>query len=505
MRTKGISLASFKNPNYWNILILFAGFWLSFNYITNIDVQWLTHESQLLFSGGHYITDFVDPNPPLVLCLYKPIQWLHHLIPALSLQASSSLYFYLLISLSMARSQQLLNSKPSIPLFMGPLLALLLAIFPMNDQGEREVLMLILSMPYFIHCLTRRESTKRNYIDTFFAAIGFLLKMQYLIIPLLVEIFLWIKKDKEIKHTCIILGLSVFYIASILAFTPNYWKQIIPLVQHQYALYFAYTPWPLFIAEPSTGGCLLSILCCSLASCRIRSRTQSLLLLATIASFVIYIIPQQRFLYHDIPAISFLSLLSAYLLYRISAQKGGWLSMKLISLSLLFSTLSLFAIIGSHMQRSISEARYAEQSLTQISFQKADRIMPLFITSTRTVLSTLARNKTSCSRFSGLWMITHFITQPESITENDRVMQHQIQGWVSEDIERCQPNVILLGNEPDIIGPTLDFFTESPRFQNIWRHYRLTHVIGTINYYEKQNPNYQANDASLAGTKSRLL
>ncbi len=494
---KHFNLSSHQTCFLWSIFFVLAGFALSSSYVTSTDTRWLAHEAQLFFSGGHYGIDFIDTNSPGVFFLYQPINWLKKLLPFLSFSTVASLYVYLLITLSVCRCHSLLSKESELPAFIGPLIALLFALLPMMEQGQRDCLMLVFSMPYLLDSASKKP--KNSYISTFFAALGFLLRPLYFILPISIELYLYCRGQGQRKNILIFVGTFIAYLLYMMFGTPDYWQNAIPLAKHYYFHSYGVIPFKQFITEKPIFPFISGLICCFIIICRKKLPFLIPFLIALSISSIVYITLQQAYLYHLIPIITYWAILTGFLLhYHVSSPKKSPL-ISTHNILLLLNVILLLATIAYHVVSCFTvNKHYLKYSPPAEVKANSQRILPLLYYAPKTILETLQQNKIDCSRSEGLWMLTRFLDQTKKITlsKQDKLLKAKVQRWVVEDIKRCDPDVIIFNSpvKSAIVDrkSTLSFFLDNPNFRALAPKYRFLRQVGNLLYYVRRNSDPQA-------------
>ncbi len=191
--------------NVKSSLLLIIVFILSFSLqqimYFNHDVSWLLEASRRLLYGGSYTNDFFENNPPLILYLYLPAVLLKE-TTHIHIMVSLQIYVYGLIALSLYMCNKLCRKiftngdnyliKPVILS-----IATILLIVINRDFGQREHLLLILTLPYMLLVLARLKNASISPVLAITigvtAASGFFLKPYFLFALCLIEFYYMIK------------------------------------------------------------------------------------------------------------------------------------------------------------------------------------------------------------------------------------------------------------------------------------------------------------------------
>lgn len=310
-----------KKQAIWIVpIIIFSFAWLVQSYFfINIDVSWLLEASKRMLSGGTYTKDLFENNPPWILYFNIPPVLIAK-ISSLSIIFIIKIYVFLLAAISLIISYYffqrifLQQDKFLAPLLISTL-AILFVLLPLRDFGQREHLLFILTMPYFLLVTLRLQNQKINSYFAFtlglLAGSVFLMKPYFLAPLVFIELyFLLIRKNiwAWLRPEILAMGiLFLTYMALLILRHPDYIHLVMP-----FAVRWCYLgtkkPWPLVVFNHVTIFCFLSFMFC-LATIEI-NRYKSLtmvLLLALAGFFVSYLVQQEDWPYHLLP-LYFLSL-----------------------------------------------------------------------------------------------------------------------------------------------------------------------------------------------------
>ena len=192
------------------------------------DVSWQMHLSRSILAGGNYVKDFFEINPPLSIYLYMPAVILQKAC-GLSAIESARIYIFLLATLSLiicyglAKKIFLKNDYLVSLIFLFSLFFVYL-ILPASEFGQRECLLLYLTMPYFL--LISLRLTHKTISSVYavgigvLAGIGFAIKPFFLLTFVLVELYFLLQKTKDWKSLLNLLRPEIFSIISFFLLLP---------------------------------------------------------------------------------------------------------------------------------------------------------------------------------------------------------------------------------------------------------------------------------------------
>ena len=227
------------------ILPLFFGilaFFLNQGTPLHIDTLWfLTGATQIIKSSVNFpdiYLDLIDPHPITFWFLMTVPAFLSSL---LSTEIVLTCLFFIccLISLSLFIAGKLINliSKDLLfNLIMIFVSGIVLSVIIHTSFSEREHLMIIFGLPYIFMSIARALDIHTNktlqFTSGFMAFVGFTIKPHFLAIPIILEIYLTLKKRRFvfcIENTMLLcLCLSLF--SFMWFFTPLYFSETIPFL-----------------------------------------------------------------------------------------------------------------------------------------------------------------------------------------------------------------------------------------------------------------------------------
>ncbi len=300
--------------------------------LSNWDVSWLMEASNRLLHGGTYAKDFFENNPPLILYEYtipNLIKMLFHLNVMAALRlfvfglGGISLYLcYIFSKAIFVEQDQLLANCFLITI------SILFFILPADQFGQRDHLLFIFSMPYFLMMTLRSQQQSIKSAMAYgvgaFAALGFLLKPYFLPTLILIELYhLLVSKQKNwasiIRPEIISIAcLSIVYISTILVFHRDYLFIVLP-----YAIRWCrlgdIVPWAVILQSKLALFSLIPLLVFFLQDNPYKKLYYTLIL-ALIGFLISYYEQRTFWYYHIIPAFS-LALLIFMLFFSTIASK----------------------------------------------------------------------------------------------------------------------------------------------------------------------------------------
>lgn len=232
------------------LLILSLGMYLQSQVHVNHDVAWIAHSAAWLLDGKSFGTDILDVNPPLAWYLMLPAAavaragWLSEI---LAIQAWNWLLTITALSLSAVVLLPMGWAFGHVKIFALLVVSVAVAaILPIGNFGQRDVLALILILPYLYLMIGRTAGLPASgrmlpVVVGFAAGFGFCLKPYLLALPVLLELLqlLLSRSFRSLfRAETIAMAVTVLaYAGAILLFARDYLEFALPLIR---AVYWAY-------------------------------------------------------------------------------------------------------------------------------------------------------------------------------------------------------------------------------------------------------------------------
>jgi len=325
----------------------------------NWDVGHLLNSAKLLLAGGSYSQDFFIPNTPVILHLYLPPILVSRYFQ-IDLLLSFRIYIYFLTTISLIFCYYFLHKQfQKQDKTLANLLFLVLVFsflcLPLHEFGQRDHLLVVFAMPYLLlvsYQLRGNPSHFSYFFIGFWAAIGFAIKPQFLITPILIEsyvMFYYRRWSALIRPELMaIVFFMIFYSIFTWLFYPDYISIVIPFLLKFYYVAVR-SPWSEVLLNPLTIFFVLVLLFYIIENYyhiyneNIYKVFQNILLI-TLFSFVItYVSQHTTFYYHLIPAFTISLLLLMFLFYFLLIKSNNY-PFSFILLSFLACTGYLFLI-----------------------------------------------------------------------------------------------------------------------------------------------------------------
>lgn len=328
------------------------------DYYFNADVGWLLIASKRLLAGGSYARDFFELNPPLILYLYAPAVWctaLLHLSPSIGLRLYVFCLATLSIFLSRNRLQAIFSQKEGLVVEAGTLLlAGLFLVYPLSGFGQREHLVILLTMPYFLLLASRLEGSRRCPLPLALligamAATGFCIKPYFLLVFVCCELYgCWVERRVRAvlrPESLLVVGLAGLYPIAVWIGHPDYLQKVLPLVVANYYRETR-TPLALMLNNKNLVTPFIAAGFVFLAWPWLTCRKLMWVLLIAISGFLLVFWWQHvGYLYQMIPVLvmSVLAISLAFMTLTVRTMPVPWMPLRLVVLMvLLFVSLWCF-------------------------------------------------------------------------------------------------------------------------------------------------------------------
>lgn len=516
-----------KNTIFYSTLvcIFYVGWFIQQKTFVNPDVSWLFEASKRMLLGGTYSQNYYENNPPWVLYLMLPSVFISRMV-SINFEIAIRLYVVFFAILSLVLSGSLLKKilKPSdvvLRLALILLLSFLYMIIPLEEFGQREHLLIMLFMPYMLLLVCRAESKKIKSELAFFigiiASAGMMLKPYFFFAPILIEIYLLMEKKRfsfliRPENSAILLMLAG-YALIIFSFHQDYLTKIVP-----FAMRWCYFGTRDLRAVLVFNWISITFFSAIFTYFLIKKENNYLkltrvALLAMVGFFVSYLIQQEPWFYHLMPAYSlsiFIFFLLVFQFMHIYYRKLNTpFSLKFIKFVLLVILSSMFLLVV-YCQVSIDYKIKTEKTASYKAYlnyiTKHAKNERVYVLSTNIIHTypwvLMSDGVIPASRFSFLWFLPGMIKQEyyfmtpasRALYLNDRAF---VVNLICDDITLQKPKLIIvdvlkrknsltwIGKNPKVIQLNyVDYFSENTRFKECWKHYRFKENINSA-YYNK--------------------
>jgi len=482
-----------KNILFPSVLIgvYLLGWYIQSQLLFNWDVSWLTHVARRLLAGGSYTKDFFELNPPMILYLYIPIVLLTK-YTSLSVMIALRIYIYFLASISLLICYWLAkkifsaankNTAPVVTIA----LAVSYIILPIYEFGQRENLMLMFVMPYFLLVANRLEKISINPVFALLigiiAGIGFAIKPHFVMTFLLIEVYRVVKTRRLLAwintEAITIMSILCIYLVSIYLFHRDYLTTVVPLAMRTYYNGIA-MPWYMLAQH-----IVIPFSCLTIAFYFTNYQKNpfkifsNILLMALIGFCIAYFSQHTYWHYHILPLFSISVILAALLFNNLIEQKELPIY-KLLSFGLF---LFIIPVLYSYILFVIAiEFKESAQKLIAFMQEHAkDKSIYLFSSTTVYLFPEIDySNATPASRSEALGWIRAIVKQQGPKAKEDT--QYFV-NMIAEDFNTKKPDYVFVDVQKnksyieDVNFDYLKFFSHYPKFTQAWKSYRYLATI----------------------------
>jgi hypothetical protein len=472
----------------------------------NEDVLCLLNGAKILMSGGGYVSDFLETNPPLIMYMSMPVLWCAKWFHA-DITFIYRLYVILLSFFSVLCSyfmlKKIFKSENVFVYSTCIILVLSYLILPAKDFGQREHFYMILFFPYLFAVIARSQQQKIHPLFSVLigtmAALGIGLKPFFLVPLILIELYL-MKSQRSLKtvlrieaFVCAILLTG--YVISVYIIYPNYFSVMLPLISDVYYPGVGESWGYIFLRISDFGFILLFIYYFLFYRNKNHQPFSSILFLTLIGTMLGFLITRQPWYYHMLPSMGISALLINFFIIQ---ALGSYLIKKtdilfllpvyFIFFSIMIYQCWLFFNIGVSHKNDENMAK----TIAFLQTHSAKSIYCFSALSTGTCYPMVSLvNADFAGRSPLFWWMKGLLvadnTKPK-IQQDKKLLISS----VVEDLNRYQSQyiVINLWDEHEISRLYGDFkfvnyFSQDPEFKKAWQHYRYVTHFNEYQIYQR--------------------
>jgi hypothetical protein len=440
------------------------------------DVSWQLWIAHQINGGARLYRDIVEVNPPLWFWMAVPADGLATTLHVRT-EAVSVLFMGLLCAAALAATSQLTKGTRMQRTLVLGYAALMLLAMPWMHSGQREQIVLIGTLPYTALIGVRRSgrAVPRALaigIGTG-AALGFVLKPYFLLVPVLLEFWLLVFRGRSWRpfrpETAAMAAAGLLYALAVFLLARDYLTVTLPLVRLAYSV----TGAPHFgdLLQPSIVAAMAAM---GLAAAQPRLLSSgehglpAALLIAATGFAAVYFIQGKGWIYHAIPLLGCAALsLAAALAQQENRSRLTRLAAPAVlclPLLLAFAEARAEPAPGADLVHAVDGMRPGDS----VGFIATDPALPWSIT--------LQRGLAYPSRYMGFWMMRAVATDEERRAHDPRLsdLGRRVVAETVTDF-RCMPprRIVVARPRPGEDGfDILPFFERDPAFRTLLSHYR---------------------------------
>jgi hypothetical protein len=485
------------------IAVLFAGqIAIRLSSDVNHDTAWYLYVAQGLLSGGELYRDFVEVNPPLGMWLAVPVVMLSR---ATGLAPIETLYgvFFAITAMSLLLAWRYLAMIRGVPNWATKLAVVLLAgiflFLPGSSFGQREHLLVLLFLPWFILRAASSQGARISAIESAFvgllAAAAICLKPHAILAPLAVEaLLLWRSRNLRAVFQPENLAAIIFaaaYGAAIIIWAPLFLAEMLPFGVAAYVPYFGFDAAEI-LQRGARPAMVLALVLVLIYMAKGPMRDLAALAFVASAGFLAaYFLQAKGFYYQIVPAQIFAAAGGIFALAGIlgtwntgEARKSPVIpSIVAFAIALFCFSSQTYVSRGPAFSAAIAQYRPDARSVF-IASTNVSNGFPLAV----------QENLVWASRFPALWLVPYVADRwRDGPLPGDPVIAYALDALVT-DLQKFHPDVIFINQSSTqdyIRGGTFDylkFMNQDPRFAAIWNTYELRGQVGKFAVYVAKSP-----------------
>ncbi len=470
-------------------LYVIGFFWPPMNH----DVAALVETSRRWLGGERLFIDLIDVNTPLTFVLHALPTLLSRLTGIAVEFSTVALVVTAVLASGIASRQYILDGplgrdrlgRDALPFIV----AFVLAMSPGQEFGQREHLMLCGALPYVLLAGIRAErkvAWRTCAVVGLFAGIGFAMKPYFLVIPLLVEAYLLLRRPLSVAFrdpAPWMIGLAVAAHAVLILFgTPAYVENVLPLAFEEY-LAVGEGPFSVMFGAAMTATVVTLALLLLVILFGRREPSHILLALLALGGLMVCVMQGKGWSYHTIPAIASTIFLLAVVtvdqidrrLVRVAPGRGSSLAVGAALLAILaypyFLANQPFAYQGRY------NTSIAKQMGDIIAVEAPNRRIFAFSPGIYPFFPTILYEKTTMEgRYLTMWPIQGLygrcLTTGKLYRDPSEMsaLERRVEDEIVRDFVAARPDIIFVDHIPGIpqCGPDvfdyIAYFSGDPRF-----------------------------------------
>jgi hypothetical protein len=480
------------------------------------DIGFLLYAAGQVLDGARLYVDVVEINPPLIVALNVP-----SVVVARFLGVSEILVYRLGFALTLgatlvlswrALGRALGTEEPGLRRFVLVLLAFVLFPVSAQDFGQREHLLLGLTVPYLLTVAGRavgREPPRGQALAIgALAGIAFALKPHFLPMWVALELYLWRRAGRRrlTPESAGIGAVLLAYVASVALLTPQYFR-LVAMLGPLYGRFLYDSFFHLLITGP--GAALVWISLLAYVALRDRARHPQLwtaIAIAVLAAFLGGALQQKGLRYHFLPSFSLALVLLGLAAADVTLplRSGVQRLYRLIAVSLAITAVLVVSVenLSQVLHSRPSAEEQASRKLVQAVRERA-RDGSIFVFSYHIGSAYPLINYSgvrSASRFPQLWILAAAyrdqMQEAGPLRFRDVRSMSAAERYLNEsvlaDLRAKRPRVLLvLRNARDLPENSyrrldyLAYFSRDPRFSSIFSQYERVEDIGEYAIYRR--------------------
>jgi len=474
-------------------LVILALFW---GRMINHDTAWYLVATREWLGGAALYTGLVEVNPPLNFYFTLPAIGLADLFGISDSNgeylALALLIFLILQWCSVIARDELGFSTARRLLLLGGLAAAL-TVPALKHFGQREHVMIILTLPWLLGELTATPAPlKRRISRAMVAAFGICLKPHFVLFPLMVTALLALRQRSlrpfisASNLTFLAVGLS--YVGFVALLHPSYLSHIVPVAQEVYGAYGA--PFNSVLHSIRVELILVALAVVVAASGGLRQwQDAALFAVVALAGLSSYVIQGTGFSYHALPFRAFAIIACYFVILRSTRPNPAAISALIV----------VAGLIGMNIERGFYR-NYPAQEIARVA-QEQGKVDSLMVLSSHVYAgpsAAIASGARWVSRYPTNWLVPGAMNRL-AVTDCTRAPDSCARLQAIAAINRTDNIADIAAARPDLLVFDLstgyfdtpgfswaDFMAEDPAWPNILNRYTKIEETNRFVFYMKR-------------------
>lgn len=499
------------------VAVLLGTLHAQLSWLINHDSAWYLYAVGAFFDGGRIYQDvFFEVNPPLAFFLTIPPVYASRLT-GFAPEDVFVVYVFGLIVLSLVSIAGLLRRRPRLPaVFRRGLLftvLLSLALSPARDFGQREHLMLILSLPYIVLVALRASGAacgrRTALLAGAMAGIGFSLKPHFFLVAAGLELYCLVRRQSlrvtVRTETVAVAAVVVVYCLAVVLLTPEYLTRVLPYALEVYNNSYR-RPLEFVLWRQET---LLLPVVVLLNRVARRNETRrefpDVFCITAGCFFLIYLVQMKGWTYQLYPVSASLVLAAGATLARALADAPAGAGRRFATGAAAGSALAAVAVLAGLLGAAIWRGGYRNDFMERMApivrEHAAGSAIYVFTTNVSHGFPLVNYAGVAwSSRFPTQWLLPGVVHRRRDMTNDmtaeGRVRLAEIERYLVDavvaDFRRYRPALVFVDmrrDKPYFGGLEFDYlayFSADPRFAEIWSHYEPLETSGSYWIYKRR-------------------
>lgn len=466
------------------------------------DAAWFLYVAQGLLDGGELYRDFVEVNPPLAIWLTVPVVILSRVTGLAPVETFYGMFFattavsLLLVRRYLAMIRGVPDWAPGLVLV---LLAAAFLFIPGRSFGQREHLLVLLFMPWFVLRFARSQGTQISATESILvgllAAVAICLKPHAVLAPLAVEALLLLR-SRNLRAVFAPENLAaaifvVIYGFAVVIWCPRFLSEMVGFGIAAYIPYYGTDAASILKRSTQSVSVLVFALVLQRMANGPMRELSGLALVATAGFLASYFLQAKGYFYQIMPVQIFGAAGGIFALAGVfggnnadepkkSLRVPALVAFILVLLSLMPQTYRNRATVFT---AAISQYRPGAKSVF-IASTNVHNGFPLAV----------RENLIWGSRFPALWLIPYVSYRwHDGPLPDDPIIAYALDATVT-DLQTLRPEVVFINQSTSqdyIRNGTFDylkFMSQDPKFAAIWSNYELRGQAGNFAVYVTKGP-----------------